>query len=158
MKSNELLTPLSDYDDICAALMFVSRINGYPTKITDEILATFANALVLDKNNSSIWTESGEASIELMVDPQFLDQIAGLSVEDADNGKVRRRVQGDTYGQFSVSLPAGCYHVARLVYNGQNNNIDPYYYDALGRWVIDGEQADNLVLAKGQFITLNSPN
>ena len=158
MKSNELLTPLSDYDDICAALMFVSRINGYSPKITDEIFTSFANALVLDRNNSSLWKESGEASIELMVNPQFLDQIAGLSVEEADNGKVIRRVQGDTNGQFSVSLPSGCYHAALLVYNGQKNSIDSYYYDALGRWVIDGGQADNLVLDKGQFITLNSPN
>ena len=93
-----------------------------------------------------------------MVNPQFLDQIAGLSVEEADNGKVIRRVQGDTNGQFSVSLPSGCYHAALLVYNGQKNSIDSYYYDALGRWVIDGGQADNLVLDKGQFITLNSPN
>ena len=36
-KSNELLTPLSDYDDVCAALMFVSRISGYPQEITDGI-------------------------------------------------------------------------------------------------------------------------
>ena len=158
MKSNELLTPLSDYDDICAALMFVSRINGYSPKITDEIFTSFANALVLDRNNSSLWKESGESRIELLVNPQFLDQIAGLSVEDADSGKVIRRVQGDTNGQFSVSLPAGCYHAALLVYTGQKNSIEPYYYDALGRWVIDGGQADNLVLDIGQFVVLNSPN
>ena len=138
--------------------MFVSRINGYPASITDEIFTSFANALVLDDSNASLWKESGEANIELQVNPQFLDQIAGLSVEDADSGKVIRRVQGDTNGQFSVNLPAGCYHAALLIYAGEDDRIDPYYYDALGRWVIDPEQADSLELDNGQFIALNSPN
>lgn len=158
MKSNELLTPLSDYDDICAALMFVSRINDYPTKVTEGIFTSFANALVLDRNNSSLWKESGESGIELMVNPKFLDKIAGLSVEDADSGEVIRRVQGETDGQFSVRLPAGCYRAVLLVYTGEKTKIEPYYYDNLGRWVIDAEQADKLVLDDGRFMVLNSPN
>ena len=158
MKSNELLTPLSDYDDICAALMFVSRINGYPVKISEGIFTSFANALVLDRNNSSLWKESGESGIELMVDPQFLDQIAGLSVEDADSGEVIRRIQGDADGHFSVKLPTGCYHAVLLVYTEEKTKIEPYYYDDLGRWVIDTRQADRLVLGDGQFMVLNSPN
>ncbi|MDY3730964.1 MAG: hypothetical protein SO005_11210, partial [Candidatus Choladocola sp.] len=64
----------------------------------------------------------------------------------------------DRNGQFSVNLPAGCYHAALLVYTRENHRVDPYYYDALGRWVIDPEQADSLELDNGQFIALNSPN
>ncbi|MDY3918127.1 MAG: M4 family metallopeptidase [Candidatus Limivivens sp.] len=158
MKSDEILTPLSDYDDICAALMFVSRINGYPTKVTEGIFTSFANALVLARNNSSLWKESGESGIELMVDPGFLDRIAGLSVENADSGEVIRRVQGEADGQFSVRLPAGCYHAALLIYANEKTRIEAFYYDDLGRWVIDAEQADRLVLDDGRFMVLNSPN
>ena len=76
----------------------------------------------------------------------------------ADSGEVIRRVQGETDGQFSVWLPAGCYHAVLLVYTGEKTKIEPYYYDNLGRWVIDAEQADKLVLDDGQFMVLNSPN
>lgn len=158
MKSNELLTPLSDYDDICAALMFVSRINGYPAKVTERILTSFANALVLDRDNSSLWKESGESGMELMINPGFLDQIAGLSVEAADSGELVRRVQGETDGRFSVRLPSGSYHAVLLVYTRDKARIEPYYYDALGRWVIDAEQADELMLDEGRFMVLNSPD
>lgn len=113
--------------------MFVSRISGYPAKVTEGIFTSFANALVLDRNNTSLWKETGESGIELMVDPQFLDQIAGLSVEAAGSGKVIRRIQGETDGKFSVKLPAGCYRASLLVYTGKENQIEPYYYDALGR-------------------------
>lgn len=49
MKSNELLTPLSGYDDVCAALMFVGRISGYPEEIIEGIYSIFEDARVLEQ-------------------------------------------------------------------------------------------------------------
>ena len=49
MKANELLTPLSDYDDVCAALRFVGRTGGYSEKVTEGIYSIFEQAHVLGK-------------------------------------------------------------------------------------------------------------
>ena len=157
-KSNELLTPLSDYDDVCAALLFISRISGYPEPVSDGIYEAFSNALVLDPENETLWRDTGDCCFKVEVDPQFLQRIAGLSVEAADTKAIVGRGRADCRGQFLVSCESGTYCVALLVYANGGKDIEKFYYDELGRWVIDESLADRITVGQGEEIVLNSPH
>lgn len=116
--SIELLTPLADYDDVHACLLFSAKINGLE-QYSDTITGLFLNAGLLGNREESAYTSSkaGCGRLEFNVSEELatgIDFVEVYTVNLDGSGNYQFAVCPDVNGRISVLLPAGQY---MFVYN-----------------------------------------
>lgn len=111
--SIELITPLSDYDDVYACLLFSAKINGLD-KYSDKITELFEAAGLLGDRDSNAYDtkKSGCGRLEIKVSDELAqgcDFVGVYSVESDGSLTYESSVCPDVNGRISVLIPAGRY-------------------------------------------------
>ncbi len=137
MTSIELLTPLSDYEDLHGILLFSLKINGMLQKYGSTLNKAFADAgLNADWNESYLEaTKSGHGRITFRTDGYVAGETAYVVVAGSD-GQILDVFYPDRNGVASILMPAGEYMVQLRL---PTDDGMVYYNYSGSRWAVDGD-------------------
>ena len=140
LTSIELITPLSDYEDLHAALLFSLKING--------MLGTYGAALnqaFKDGGMNENWSKSyltafkdGYGRLQFNVDDRFMEYPSLVFIATTDGSLISQRGYPDKNGIVSVLLPEGTYICQIAAVDIQNNTSSNYNYGG-NAWAENGQ-------------------
>lgn len=156
MTSIELLTPLADYDDLHACLLFSAKINGLD-KYSDTITQLFDEAGLLGDRVETAYnsTKNGCGRIEFSVSEQLAQgaDFIGIYVVGQNNSlEYYFAACPDINGKVSLLLPAGQYAFVytHVTSEGGSN----YGYQQTG-WAAGTDNLTMIEVVEGKTTRLN---
>lgn len=154
--SINLITPLSDYDDIHASLLFSAKINGLQ-KYNETITSLFNSAGLLgDREKTAYLAEkSGCGRIETSVSEELAkgaDYLSIYVINYDGTATYSHAVCPDLKGRISALLPAGNY---AIVYTHvTNEGVANYAYGSSG-WISGTDGFASVEVKDGATTRLN---
>ncbi|MBQ6663049.1 MAG: M4 family metallopeptidase [Firmicutes bacterium] len=153
LTSIELITPLSDYQDLHGALLFSLKINGMLQEYGPIVNKAFAEG-GMNEDWHNTYTEaakSGYGRVEFMSTKELANAPSQVLFATAE-GKVVSRAFPDSTCRISTLLPAGTY-IAQLQ-GTVNGASSAWNYNGNG-WVKDGDFT-MITVTSGQTVKLVS--
>ena len=147
LTSIELITPLSDYQDLHGALLFSLKINGLLEKYGPALNQAFADA-GLNENWSQSYltaTKEGYGRVIFSTDEDIASSMA-VAVFATPDGATAANGHPDASGRVSVLLPPGSYISQLQIVN--DSGRDYYNYTGKG-WSEGGKLTPFTVTAGG---------
>lgn len=140
LTSIELITPLSDYQDLHGALLFALKING--------MLGTYGAALnqaFADGGMNENWVNSyltafkdGCGRLQFSVDDRFLSNPSMVYIADQTGKLISQRGYPDVNGIVSVLLPEGTY-ICQIAQIDSEANTAVFYNYGGASWAENGQ-------------------
>ena len=154
--SIELMTPLSDYDDIYACLIFSAKINGL-NQYSEVITRLFTEAGLLGDREQRAYetTKSGCGRVEFRVSDalaQGADTVAVYTAQADGSGQYLLSVNPDRNGRVSFLAPAGTYLIV-YIHATQQGNANYGYHE--NGWAAGTDGLAYIEVAEGRVTTLN---
>ena len=151
LTSIEIITPLSDYQDLHGALLFALKINGLLEEYGPALNRAFAQAGLNEDWSKSYLTatKKGYGRITFETDETIAANIAQAFFYNDEN--VMTMGIPDTNGTVSLLLPAGRYRIqfATLI----NDKVTSYIYTSTG-WSTTGGAPATVTVTDGGAIQL----
>lgn len=151
INSIEIINPLSNYEDLHAALLFALKINGLLQEYGPALNKAFKDAGLNENWNKSYLTatKAGYGRITFETDETIAANIAQAYFYD-ENNTMTMGIP-DINGTVSVLLPAGKYRIqfATLI----SDKVTSYIYTANG-WSTSGGSAATVAVSDGSVTNL----
>lgn len=155
MTSIELLTPMSDYEDLHGILLFSLKINGLLQQYGPTVNRAFAETGLNDDWNTSYLeaTKSGCGRLSFQTDG-YIAALPAMALFGTPEGKVVDYGYPDRNGVVSVLLPAGSYIVAfQYVEDGASQAVTNRYTGSV--WS-ETQNFGTVTVSSGKTTTLRS--